>query len=396
MIINTDCGHQPERRDMEPIPFMIPIKLQPVWSGRADSASPRESLNPISFYGNDLAWRIAQTALLLAGMLLLGMLLFRPVIGLLIMWNMLIPAAPALLVVAPGVWRNVCPLATMSMLPRRLSFSRKIALPRQWASWLALIGVIALYLIVPLRHINLDTNAQMTAILLIGAGTIAVAMGGIFDQRSGWCTTLCPIHPVEKLYGFAPPATVKNMRCDACTACTGPCPDSTRSMTPIITRSSRLDQWIGHGLTGSFAGFVFGWYQLPDFQGHIDAAKIITGYLWPLGCAAASLAIYAACHQWLCRSKSSRTTLVKVFATAAVCTYYWHRIPALAGFGPYPGTGLLYDLSNVLPGWVVIFVQVTVTGFFVWFMMLRPKTDVSWTKRPAFDKGLKTRTLIKR
>ena len=42
---------------------------------------------------------------------------------------------------------------------------------------------------------------------------------------------------------------------------------------------------------------------------------------------------------------SAPGALPKVFAAAAVCTYYWYRLPALAGFGPHPGTGLLVDLT---------------------------------------------------
>jgi len=330
-------------------------------------------------------WRVLQGVLLLAGALLVGVLLFQPAIGLAIMWNVLIPIAPALLVMAPGLWRNICPMATFSLLPQSLGFSRKRLLSHQWAGLLGLMSVAALFLIVPLRHISLNTNGPMTALMLMFAAGIAVSMGFVFEWRSGWCTSLCPFHPVEKLYGFSPPITVKNMRCDSCGKCTAPCPDSTRSMTPVITGPSPLARWVGHGLTGGFVGFIFGWYQTPDFHGRIGAAEIIAGYLWPLGCAAVSLAIYAASRKWLCRSKSAHNTLVRVFAAAAVSTYYWYRIPALAGFGPYPGDGLLYDLTGALPSWAPVICQMLTTSFFAWFMVLRQRTNASWMIRPAFD-----------
>ena len=330
-------------------------------------------------------WRVVQWGLLVAGALLVGLLLLRPAIGLALMWNVLIPILPALFVVALGLWRNVCPMATLSLLPRRLGYSRKRFLSHRWAGILGLASVAALFLIVPLRHVLLNTNGPMTALMLMVASGIAVAMGFVFDWRSGWCTSLCPIHPVEKLYGFSPPVTVKNMRCDSCGNCTIPCPDSTRSMTPVITGPSPLNRWAGHGLTGGFVGFIFGWYQLPDFQGHIGAAEMAACYLWPYGCAAVTLAIYAASRKWLCRSKAAHNTLVRVFAAAAVSAYYWYRLPALAGFGSYPGTGMLYDLTGVLPSWVPVIIQMLTTSFFAWFMVLRQRRNASWMIRPAFD-----------
>ena len=57
-------------------------------------------------------WKAAQAAVWLVGAVILTCLLFFPPVGLLLFWNILIPVAPALFVLAVGVWRNVCPLAT--------------------------------------------------------------------------------------------------------------------------------------------------------------------------------------------------------------------------------------------------------------------------------------------
>jgi hypothetical protein len=100
-------------------------------------------------------WRVAQYAVLLLGMALLTTLLYFPAIGLDIMWNGLIPIAPALVVIAPGLWRNICPMSTFSLLPHRFGFSRRRLLPRRWAGVLTFIGLVALFVIVPLRHLSL-------------------------------------------------------------------------------------------------------------------------------------------------------------------------------------------------------------------------------------------------
>lgn len=330
-------------------------------------------------------WRVVQDALLLAGVLLVWLLLFRPPIGLTIMWNVIIPSLPAFFVLATGLWRNICPMASFSLLPRRFGLSRRRVMSSRLAGLLGLASVAALFLILPLRHFLLNSSGPITALMLILASGIACAMGFVFQWRSGWCTSLCPIHPVEKLYGFSPLTTVKNMRCGSCGKCTLPCPDSTRFMTLLHTGPSRLERLVGHFMTGSFVGFILGWFQLPDYQGHVGAAEIIACYIWPYGGAAASLAVYAAAGKWLCRSKQSKTILVRVFATAAVSSYYWYRLPELAGFGPHPGSGMLYDLTGVLPIWAPMASQVLTTLFFAWFMLVRRRSSTSWMIRPAYE-----------
>ena len=61
-------------------------------------------------------WRLLQVLVWIVGLVIFLALIFYPSIGLLLFWNILIPVAPALLVVATGVWRNICPLSTTNLL----------------------------------------------------------------------------------------------------------------------------------------------------------------------------------------------------------------------------------------------------------------------------------------
>ena len=323
----------------------------------------------------------------MVGVLLVALLLFWPEIGLHILWNILIPLAPALIVVAPGLWRNICPMATLSLLPHRIGISRQGSLTRRMAAYLGMASFVALFLIVPLRHLSLDTNGPLSALMLVSAGVIAFVMGVAFKWRSGWCTTLCPIHPVERLYGIAPAMSFKNARCTHCERCTTPCPDSTRSMTPAITGPSPLAAFTGQVMIGSFAGFVWGWSQLPDYSGNISSAHYLHTYLWPFCGALATLSVYAILYRWFATTREERNTLLQVFATAAVFTYYWYRIPALAGFGPFHGTGMLYDLTHTLPAWSEHASHVVTSLLLFWFLLLRKNPGISWLQRPAMAQG---------
>ena len=46
--------------------------------------------------------------------------------GLFIFWGLCVPMLPLVFFVAPGLWRNVCPLASTSQLPRELGFTKSL------------------------------------------------------------------------------------------------------------------------------------------------------------------------------------------------------------------------------------------------------------------------------
>ncbi len=341
------------------------------------SASPMQRLD---------TWQRIQLALFIAGLATVGLLLFVPTVGLHLFWNILIPSAPALVVVAPGLWRNICPMASLSLLPHRLDSSRRLTPTRRTAELLSLASVTTLLLIVPYRHISLNTNGPLSAWMLIAAGLVALWMGTRYNWRSGWCTSLCPIHPVERLYGLAPALTFRNARCTQCDRCSSPCPDSTRSMTPAITTPSPLATALGQVMIGGFAGFIWGWNQVPDLSGPITTDELLRAYLWPYGGGLVSGAAYAVLYHFGSSTKAARTLLVRVFAAAAVSTYYWYRLPALVGLGLYPGCGMLIDLAALLPPWTEHALHTATTLFFCWFMVIRPNPRTSWSERPTLPR----------
>ncbi len=94
-------------------------------------------------------WRTAQILIWAAGMFIWGSLFFKPDLGLHLLWNVLIPLAPALLVLAPGVWRNVCPLGSMSLAPHHFGISQCKSLSLVCRSRLYLGAFVLLMVIVP-------------------------------------------------------------------------------------------------------------------------------------------------------------------------------------------------------------------------------------------------------
>ena len=97
-------------------------------------------------------WRLAQGLVWVTGLAIFACLVFLPDLGILLFWNILIPIAPALIVLAVGLWRNIWPLASTALLPRHLGLSKQMKMSVETQGMLSLLSVAFLYIIVPLRH----------------------------------------------------------------------------------------------------------------------------------------------------------------------------------------------------------------------------------------------------
>ena len=213
--------------------------------------------------------------LLTAGFALAGLLLIDPPTGIAIVWNILIPAAPALVTVAPGLWRNICPMSTFSLLPLQLGLSLRRKMPQWLAAGLVLISVIALYAIVPLRHVLLDVD---------GPGDLRHARcrcrPRLWARRAvrgpqqlvhhALPNSSCGEALRHRTLPLAQERALRSLR-----SVHRAVPNSTLSMTPAVTAPNRLQRLLGNFLIGSFWGFVFGWYQVPDYGGHVGTAEIL-------------------------------------------------------------------------------------------------------------------------
>lgn len=329
-----------------------------------------------------LYWRIAQAVLLIIGVALVYLLFFMPTIGINLLWNLIIPVAPLLVLLLPGVWRNICPMGSVGMLPSNLGISRNELMSDKTHTLLSFISLILLLVVVVLRHLYLNLSGPLTGAMLVLSAASAFLIGMKYSRKSGWCSALCPIHPVERLYGVSPIVTAENAHCHNCVKCWSPCPDSVSNSNPSVAKKNSLEKLMGLFFVGGFFGFIYGWYQVPDYEGAITINNVITAFAWPFGCGIVSLIAFLA----LVRSTPKNMELfwIKLFATAAISCYYWYRVPMLFGVGLFPGQGMLIDLSAYLPSWFSIASQLSFTAFFVWFIMIRKENKQSWLVRPKF------------
>jgi len=109
-----------------------------------------------------------------------------------------------LFLIAPGLWRNVCPMASLNQLPRALGCTRGWTLPSRVQQNAPLVSAGLFLLILPLRKITLDHDGEALAAFLLALLGLAFVGGFAFKGKSGWCTQFCPMLQVERFYGQSP------------------------------------------------------------------------------------------------------------------------------------------------------------------------------------------------
>lgn len=341
-----------------------------------------------------LIWRVIQGLVWLAGTVILFCLIFFPAIGIILFWNILIPIAPFLLVVFTGVWRNVCPMATNALLPRHWGISKRKRLSTDQIAQLNLVAVLALYILIPLRHAFFNANGLATGILILSMVAMSVTAGFFYEWKSAWCSGLCPVYPVEKLYGSKTLLSIPNAHCGECRNCVIPCPDSTPGITPFTVKKTVYHKISGYLMVGGFPGFVWGWFHVPDHESSSTLEQLFQVYKLPLFGTFVTLVLYEALRAVF--AKRGEEKLISIFAASAVACYYWYRIPSLIGFGLYENDGMLINLKNSIPAWIVFIAACCSTLFFFWWIVFRQTTKKSWVIRPgfAFERVEKENTLF--
>jgi len=285
-------------------------------------------------------WTAAQRIGLVLTFVLVAALVLWPASTLHLLWDMVIPLFPALFLLNPMLWRNVCPLASLN--ERRVE-TRNIAAPSPEflrVGWI--VGIALFALLVPARRVlfNEDGLALAATIFLVAA--LAHASGFVLSRRAGFCNSICPVLPVEKLYGQAPLLPVGSSRCVSCDRCTPTaCIDlAGRKSAVQSARGERGAPWLGSPFAlfaCAFPGFGLGYFSTQ----HGGLPTTLHVYRPLPQSAAISLAVSASIVS-LARVRS--TTALIVLGGVAAGAYYWYAAPSLAA--AYGGNALAGTIAQ--------------------------------------------------
>jgi NADPH-dependent 2,4-dienoyl-CoA reductase/sulfur reductase-like enzyme/ferredoxin len=270
------------------------------------------------------AWRAVRLAVFAAGAALCLTLVLEPATGLDIFWHAVIPSLPIVWFALPGLWRNVCPLATANQTPRLFGFTWGRTPPRLLSRFAYVIGIAAFLGLVPARLALFNRSGAATAILLVTVVVLAFAGGVLFKGKSGWCSTVCPLLPVQRLYGETPFLLVRNSHCEPCVGCVKNCFD----FNPRVAKLADLDdddpRYAGprRFFAAAFPGLVFGFFSIS--AGSTHSVAWIYGHI--AVAIAISVGVFFTAEVFLPLSSHKVTAL---FAAAALNGFYWYSVPTL-------------------------------------------------------------------
>ena len=214
-------------------------------------------------------WQVVRVVSVLAYLALCIAMFVRPSGALFTFFGVIVPLLPILFFVAPGLWRNICPLAASNQFPRLLNFSRART-PPEWLRKRGYIVAMCLFFgIAGARLLLFNVNGTATGILLSITILNAFVAGISFKGKSGWCSSICPLLPLQRVYGQTPFVVVPNSHCAPCVACTKNCYDFKPQPAYQADIHDPDPQWSGPRklFVAALPGFVLGFFTLVNHSG---------------------------------------------------------------------------------------------------------------------------------
>ena len=123
-------------------------------------------------------WRWARLAVLAIVAAVVACLLLWPQWALPAFWKLLVPLLPAVFLAAPGLWRNVCPMATLNQTPRLFGFTKGLAHTPMIREYSYAVGMALFFGLVASRRWLFDHSGTATALLIV-FGLSGAFIGGL-------------------------------------------------------------------------------------------------------------------------------------------------------------------------------------------------------------------------
>ncbi len=269
-------------------------------------------------------WGVAQVMGVLLTLVLVGALWMYPDPTLNLLWNAVIPLLPAAFLVSPAIWRNTCPLATLNMMGGGRRTLKAAQMP-----WAGAAGIALLLLLVPARRFAFNTDGHILAATIVAVAVLAVVAGFFFSAKAGFCNSICPVLPVERLYGQAPMMSVGNPRCGNCVGCA---PSGCIDLVPFsaasqtLGRSAQSWRWLltpWGAFAASFPGFMIGYFALED--GPLSQALAVYGTIAMWMAISYGVIMAIVLTRWI-----PTHGMIRFLGATALTLYYWLGAPALA------------------------------------------------------------------
>ncbi len=294
-------------------------------------------------------WQGLRFLSIAAALFMVWWLWTAPATGLAIFWRLTVPLLPLTFFVIPGLWRNLCPLAATSQLPRLFGFTRGLTQSERIKNNSYAVGILLFFVLATSRKLVFNTSGTATALLILAALLGAFLGGLIFKGKSGWCSSICPLLPVQRLYGQTPYVTVANTLCQPCVGCTKNCYDFNPGVAYLADQYDADRHYSGYRrlFAGAFPGFVLGFYRVRNYPA-IRPGPLVLHMLLYMG---VSVALFQVLDIVFHASKNAVTALS---AATALDIYYWFASPGVVSALRGLHVAAPADIAWVIRGAVVV------------------------------------------
>jgi nitrite reductase (NADH) large subunit len=270
-------------------------------------------------------WRLAELISIICFFAVVYILYTQPKLGLFLFWGAIIPCAPMIFFLFLGLWRNICPMAAIHQIPRIFKFSLEKEPPKLLREYGYVISLLLIASIIPMRKVVLNEDAFMLAVVMLALVTVAFINGFLFKGKSGWCTSICPVLPFERVYGQMPFLWVRNGYCEPCIGCTQKCYDFNpyTSSISILTGKNHRAAGFRKFFIAALPGFILAFYLVPS----PPEISMLLMYEEFLAYLAGSIAIFYALVIFTALTEAEVTFL---YGISAFNIFYWFTFKVVA------------------------------------------------------------------
>ncbi len=268
------------------------------------------------------AWWMVRITGVVATLVVVALCFELPKTGLRIVWDVGIPLLPILFFIAPGLWRNICPLAALNQTPRVMGWTKGLN-PPEWLKRNGYtISVTMFIAFITLRKVGLQTDGPLTGAMLLFALASGFTGGMSLKGKSGWCSSICPLLPIQRIYGQTPFALVANSHCQPCVGCTKNCFDFNQRPAYLADLQESDLQWVAgrKWFTAIFPGLVLGFFKVKD----VPAISVGSMYGHLALYVGVSAALFFFLDAFIGVTTHKLTTL---YAATALNIFYWFGFP---------------------------------------------------------------------
>ncbi|MEO7106961.1 MAG: FAD-dependent oxidoreductase, partial [Rhodoferax sp.] len=312
------------------------------------------------------AWHFLRIVSVACALAMVFALFTRPVWALPLFWLIIVPALPVTFMVIPGLWRNLCPLAAMNQTPRLIGFTSGLAHTSRVREYSYVVGIGLFFLLVSSRKWLFDQNGTASGALIL-FGLIGALMGGlVFKGKSGWCSSICPLLPVQRIYGQTPLKLVGNSHCQPCVGCTKNCYDFNPKVAFLADQYDDDRYHVGYRrlFAAALPGFILGFFTVSGAASALGPAvrvDLVATYGHILLFTGAGMAIYQLLDTF---AKVPVNRLNVIYGAAAFNIYYW-----FAATGCLKAAFALTHQQLAVPEIAPYFIRIPlwlVTGVWIW------------------------------